>query len=951
MVVASASTQGPLVSAAAPKPDGPKDLTLYKDYEEALAAMRALRNPSSDEGIQVFDRRVGELAGRLAAGSDSSWALSLYMVWGRELFERFGRSNEALVAFSETEQISLRLGDERSLAISALAQGSVLYSLGRNDQALAKYGLAAPLFERLGDDRRRAIVLGCRGNLLLHHLARYGDALSDYDTATLLFRQLGDDRNCANVMLGRGTVFGQLSRHEEALSDYASSAAIFEQLRDEQGIANVAWGRGNSLTALSRYEEALIEFGKAEMVFSKLRAQLAIAGVLMSRGTALNGLKRYDEALLHFDSASQLHEALGVHDARVGLNRAATLLSLSRYEEVLSYCEKAVNAMRSSGHTDTLAVIAMTRGMAMQSRSQYHEALDLFIQASDLIEIDLQSHIQKLGEPSSASYRHKFSGIVERALKSATLISGLTISQRNATYKVFGTFVGLGMAESIAERGGRPPLALSPKEAGRRDELTHKIREIVARRDQAQAERAAASDHDNVKVAHELQAIVGDLRPLELEMSRIVEHARQRQQVRVVIHYPKAASVGEVQAELDDGVALLEYFVDGGGVFAFATTRSAQQLVALGDSAQLLKDVEDLHASCIAATPPDIETARRLGECLLDPLISGLPDKSSIKTLLIAAHGDLARIPFDPLLVHDSTATTRTNPGVMLIQRYNIAYVHSGTVMRAMRLDARHRTRPTGPEFVGFGFPLDAETEGQADRPETGLKLAERSKRNPLPHTAREVLEIARHFAKEENGSRPIDEMIEALASDKTGSTLRSVHGTRFHLFLREDATEKVLKDDARVRTARILHLGCHGEADLISPSLSRLVLARSGRIEKATGEDGYVYMRELRDLGISAELLVLSACETNAGKLHPLEGITGLSRAGLAAGAESVISTFWRVDDDYARQLMEEFYKRWLAGGMTRIEALSAAKRWAIMAEIPLKTWSAFALWDAKTK
>ena len=63
------------------------------------------------------------------------------------------------------------------------------------------------------------------------------------------------------------------------------------------------------------------------------------------------------------------------------------------------------------------------------------------------------------------------------------------------------------------------------------------------------------------------------------------------------------------------------------------------------------------------------------------------------------------------------------------------------------------------------------------------------------------------------------------------------------------------------------------------------------------------------------------------------------------------MISTFWRVEDEAARALMIDFYQRWLEGGTTRIEALCAAKRSAIQRGLSMKTWSAYALWDAKTR
>jgi CHAT domain-containing protein len=149
-----------------------------------------------------------------------------------------------------------------------------------------------------------------------------------------------------------------------------------------------------------------------------------------------------------------------------------------------------------------------------------------------------------------------------------------------------------------------------------------------------------------------------------------------------------------------------------------------------------------------------------------------------------------------------------------------------------------------------------------------------------------------------------------------------------------------------------VLHVACHGRADLDAPALSHLALSRprknEQKVERLKSEDGIVTLRELRDLALTAELCVLSACETGAGKLRPFEGLSGLSRAVLAAGAQSVVSTLWEVQDQAARTLMAAFYREWLEGQATKAEALARAKRDAIAAGIPLRTWSAYLLWDA---
>ncbi|MFT7619525.1 MAG: CHAT domain-containing protein [Planctomycetota bacterium] len=76
-----------------------------------------------------------------------------------------------------------------------------------------------------------------------------------------------------------------------------------------------------------------------------------------------------------------------------------------------------------------------------------------------------------------------------------------------------------------------------------------------------------------------------------------------------------------------------------------------------------------------------------------------------------------------------------------------------------------------------------------------------------------------------------------------------------------------------------------------------------------------------------------------------------GLAQGGLIAGAKSVLSTLWKVQDESAQRLMVDFYKRLINTKTTRVHALAEAKREAIRQGLPLSTWSAYILWDAETE
>jgi len=132
---------------------------------------------------------------------------------------------------------------------------------------------------------------------------------------------------------------------------------------------------------------------------------------------------------------------------------------------------------------------------------------------------------------------------------------------------------------------------------------------------------------------------------------------------------------------------------------------------------------------------------------------------------------------------------------------------------------------------------------------------------------------------------------------------------------------------------ARLVHLATHGLA-FASDARARdsYVALAPDPDAKPAPNDGLLTVGEILDdprLQLSAELVVLSACQTGLGDLKQAEGTIGLQRAFLARGARSVLVSLWSVDDDATRALMERFYAHWLddPGGVSKAEALRRAQ------------------------
>jgi CHAT domain-containing protein len=137
-----------------------------------------------------------------------------------------------------------------------------------------------------------------------------------------------------------------------------------------------------------------------------------------------------------------------------------------------------------------------------------------------------------------------------------------------------------------------------------------------------------------------------------------------------------------------------------------------------------------------------------------------------------------------------------------------------------------------------------------------------------------------------------------------------------------KEANEALVKGGS-LANYRYLHFATHGIVDERAPELSRIYL------QDGVGEDGNVFSGEIFNLKLNADLAVLSACQTGLGKFSKGEGVIGLSRALVYAGARSIIVSYWSVADTSTAELMAEFYRVLLQQpATTQRQALQAAKQ-----------------------
>jgi len=320
----------------------------------------------------------------------------------------------------------------------------------------------------------------------------------------------------------------------------------------------------------------------------------------------------------------------------------------------------------------------------------------------------------------------------------------------------------------------------------------------------------------------------------------------------------KSSSVTSIQSVLTKESALVTYFIADNSkrVYIFYITKNKFKTFDVPENKELNKILIG-YRNAIKVDAQDIylETAYTLYSQLIPFKISKF-----IKTITIVPDGKLGTIPFEAFLTKKTKTEKENYSGYSyLIKKVALSYSYSANLFEQNSLKA---ARKDGGMFLCA--PIDF----------SGYKG---TSLNDLPATKNEVEEI---------------------------KTIATTKGVECNTCFGKAVQESRIKTE-RLENYKYIHFATHGIVDEKKPELSEIYLAPD-----TTGkEDGNLYSGEIYNLKINADLVALSACQTGLGKIQKGEGIIGLSRALLYAGAKNLTVSLWSVADKSTSLLMIDFY------------------------------------------
>ena len=890
---------------------------------------------------------------------------------GRTLLKQ-GHADQALSYLQTALDLYTQTKNPRGMAAARDALGDLYMAQGQYKVALEHYEKAYEAFSAaaLTDEKTGAAATGVASQAGATAGAAAETAASTADNgfnANLMLAKIGDTNYRLGQLPNAGTAYGRMT-----VKKPESAAAKTSRRFGGIGgiIGSISTGRVDVATPTSTaigFLEVKKEMDEYRVAIVYMTYELGTGRIAFAQNDLVTAKKHFENAMNAGSGSLPIVAKLGQTRrfrtaARTSLGDIA--LKEGRYKDAAKLYEAAQKGAEDDKRLDLIWPAQRGRGRS------------LWLQAAQ----EKEGNAAKLREQALAAYRDSLNTIEQiragslRADEARTTFLATTKDVYDEAVSAFAEMALMSSSGAGALSGKALEYAgeaLRISEQGRARSLLDMLAEVNAqitegvpadllkrKQDNLNRQQEIAAQLTGVSLATDQKAKPSDLEKelenLQIEFDQIENQIRTASPRYASLTATQPAALADIQQKvLDDNTVLLEYALGDDASYLFAVTRSGISVFKLPAKTEVDKLATDFRAQLI---PPKLqrrivgidiaEEQRGLGlsqgpaenvaqfaaasnalyKVVIEPAATLMADKR----LLIVADGALNYVPFEALV--------KTNGGAdyasldYMIKSNEIVYAPSASVIAAIR---QQRSAPASAgsmlvvadpvfnaddprlkgvrvagsagENRGLGLALESavsDVAGSEGAPAGGLRLAR------LPGTRAEAEAIA-NIARTNRAK--VDVWMDLGASE-----------------------EKIHQSD--VANYRIVHIATHGLLDVERPQFTGVVLSLVGN----TSADGFLRTDEIFNLKMAPSLVMLSACETGLGKEKRGEGVIGLTRAFMYAGAPTVGVSLWSVADRSTADLMTDFYKRLLTPGARS----SAAMRDAQLAMISGKKYSAPFYW-----
>ena len=806
-----------------------------------------------------------------------------------------------------------QLGKPGDIGSTLNSLGNVENAKGDHASALKFYQRALPLREEAGD---RFGVAGTLNNIgtVFRKIGDYQQALEYLEQSEKELTALGKDRGRVVVLGNIAQAYGFLGDYPRALDYNSQSIEIAEKLGDRQQIARALNLDGVLQNWRGNYRGAMESIQKSLKLWQETGREWGVAESLNNIGEVYQSQADHKQAIQYFTRSIEICQKIGNHSLESDghKNKGAGLLALRRpsgamkeFELGYKLAEAADEKVEMSISLYDMAQAQMQLGRGAEAMRHLERAARIQTEIGDRRDLaDTRTRLAdielRLGHPENAlriaREAAELAASVDRqdALWQAKLVAGKALERlSNPSEAITALDSAIETIESLHLHVAGPVAAVSTYFADKLEPYRERMTLAISAGHVDQALAFAENSR-----ARSLAQILGNgrvdiqksLSAQEKQQKRTLENqlatlnilaARGAQsspeetavlrtrlegkrsewesfQTTLATAHPELAEQGGASGVIGGAAMRKLAFQTGALIITYAVTPRVTYLFVLKPAEKTR--VFPIRITAAALSQATHEFRRQVissdlgfgpkAQEMFQLLLSPLADElSRYPALIVLPDGPLWDVPFQAL---------QPRPNHYLIEDIAISYVPSLSVLSDTLRRGAQRTSGV-PSLLALGDPTIISVER-------------------LPEAERQVRQIQKLYGPEHS-----------LVA--TGAA----------------ATEEMFKTDAGKYA--VVHLASHAILDDASPMYSHVLLAAT----PSGHEDGMLEAREMMDLNLHAEMVVLSACETARGEAVAGEGITGMLWAMFVAGSPTTVASLWRVESASTSQLMVEFHRQWL--------------------------------------
>ena len=819
-------------------------------------------------------------------------SLDIYQLYseGKE-YRSSGNYKNSIESFKKAIELAKEIGSEahemkclRQLSINYWATSDFEDFFTLNQHALK---LALRLNNRREEFR-------CLNNIGIYQRksGNYSKALSCYEEAFRVTEEMGNIEEKSAILSNIGNIYKNIGNYDRSLDFLISALRIDKQLNmktnvaiDLVNIGETYRTRGHFRQCEDDYKKALDNFDDCLLLIQEgrnLYADLNLINIIEVRalnniGTVNLNLKNYNTALEFFSKAykkaSEIYdlEALGM----ILCNLGVAYFNKGYYQRAAKQYNRAIIIAKKIKAPNILWEAYFGLGQCYEKTNDFQKAVCNY--ENSINEIDnIRSRI--VIDTFKAGFARGKLHVYESLIGLMFRSDEQSLDVKKKVFNIIERAKARAFLDSIGESQFNIKKKLSYDLRKREFEIADKIASIIS-----QFSDPNLTDIKRKKIQEEYN---------QAENQYMLLISKMRSEIPEVADMilPEPCHLLQVQSQLlDEKTAVVEYFLGENQSYLIIIEKNSSYLYLLPSRSEIRKSIKGFIKE-LSDPPRRIYrgslASNRLFKELLKPIEEVLPE--SIEHLIIVPDGFLYFLPFEALLTDSEN--------MFVVEKFIISYAPSCSSL--LFLKEKGVRMEHAKSLLAIGNPrYDLERISNSDHKTSSLILKEIYNNqgcdfSPIPNSRKEINNIAKLFPKHKRD-----------------------------IYLGDHAREEVIKRTS-LEDYQIIHFACHSLLDERFPFRSALVLTIDGESE----EDGFLLVREIYNLRLSADMIVLSACQTGRGRLENVEGVLGLPRIFFYCGARSVVSSLWRINDKSTTQFMSHFYK-YLSEGNSISQALRLAK------------------------